>query len=70
MQAGNIQEKIAEYCQQCEKGKIKKLGDKTKSVNELFFEQLQSKPDLIDRHPALHIEFERSGNEIQMRKIR
>lgn len=69
LQAGNIQEKIAEYCQQCEKGKIKKLSDKTKTVNELFFEQLQSKPDLIDRYPALHIEFERIGNEIQRRSF-
>ena len=69
LQAANIQEKIEEYCQQCESGKIKKLGDKTKSVNELFFEQLQSKPDLIDRHPVLHIEFERIGDEIQIRSF-
>ena len=69
LDAGNIEQKIEEYCKEYEKGKMKKVDREPKDVDTIFLELLQKKPELLSKYPELKVEFEIAGDSVQRKSL-
>lgn len=65
----NLEPTIKKYRREYEEGKMKKVGEEKKDVNAIFLEHLQSNPELLNQYPALNVEFEKNGDNIQRKSL-